>query len=71
VHLLLAEMKQKRTPAKVGAAEVPHAVFSAEAFRLLTHVLDQLRPHDAFGKAGEILYQRGQGKLAAGLVALD
>ncbi len=71
VYLMLAEMQQKRPLAQVGAGQVRHAIFRAEAFRLLAHVLDQLRPHDPFGKAGEILHQRGERELAAGLVALD
>jgi hypothetical protein len=43
----------------------------AEARRLLLHVLDQLRPLDAVGPAGKVLDQRGDGELAAGLVALQ
>ena len=71
VHLMHAEMKQERTLAEVRAGEMRHAVFRAEAFRLLAHVLDQLRSHDSFGEAGKIFHQRGERKLAAGLVAFD
>src|SRR5713226_1564699 len=71
VHLVLAEMEQEGALAEVGASEVRGAVFGAEALRLLAHILDQLRPHDSFGKSGKIFYQRGEGKLAAGLVAFD
>ena len=71
VHLMLAEVKQKRTLAEIDAGEVRHAIFGAETLRLLAHVLDQLRAQNSFGKAGEILDQRGQRKLAAGLVAFD
>ena len=48
-----------------------HAIFSAEALRLFAHILHQLRTHDSFGKAGEILHQRGHRKLTSRLVALD
>ena len=71
VHLLLAEMEQERTLAEVRTGEVGHAVFGAETFRLLAHVLDQLRPHNSLGKAGKVLHQRCERELAAGLVALD
>ena len=43
----------------------------AEARRLLLHVFDQLRPLNALGPAGKVLDQRGDRKLAAGLVALQ
>ena len=36
---------------------------------LLLHVLDELGALDAFGPAGEIFDERGDGELAAGLVA--
>ena len=71
VNLLNAEMQQKRALAEIGAGEMRHAVFRAEAFGLLAHVLDQLRAQDAFGKSGKILDQRGHGELSAGLVAFD
>ena len=64
-------MQQKRALAQVGAGQVRHAVFGAEALRLLAHVLDQFRSHDSFGKSGEILDQRGDRELSAGLVAFD
>ncbi len=43
----------------------------AEAGGLLLHVLDQFGTLDALGPAGKILDQRGDGELAAGLVALE
>src|ERR1700683_2710317 len=48
-----------------------HAVFGAETFRLLAHVLDQLWSQEAIGKAGKVLHQRGKRELAAGLVPFD
>jgi hypothetical protein len=71
VHLVLAEMKQERTLAEIHAGEVRHAIFRPEPFGLFAHVIDQLRPHDAFGKTGKVLDQRGERQLAAGFVALD
>src|SRR5271170_3888835 len=71
VHLVLAEMEQERALAEVGAGEVCHAVFGAETFRLLAHVLDQLRSHDSLWETGKIFHQRGERELAAGLVPFD
>jgi hypothetical protein len=48
-----------------------HLQLCAEARRLLLHVLDQLGPLDAFGPAGKVLHQCGDGELASGLVALQ
>ena len=70
VHLLFAQVQQKRPLAEIGAGEVGHAVFGAEPLRLFSHVLYQLRAQNTLRKAGKILDQRGQGELAAGLVAL-
>ncbi len=67
----IAQMQQERALAEVGAGEMRRAVFGAETLRLLAHVLDQLRSHDSFGEAGKVFHQRGERKLAAGLVALD
>ena len=41
--------------------------FGAETLGLLLHVFDQVGAVDAFGKAGKVLDQRGQGQLPAGL----
>ena len=57
--------------AEVDAGHVAGAELGAEARRLLAHVVDQFRPLDAVGKAGKILDQRGDGELAAGLMAVD
>ena len=57
--------------AEVGAGEVRHAVFGAKAFSLFAHVLDQLRSHDSFGKAGKIFHERREGELAPGFVTFD
>ena len=48
-----------------------HAQLGAEAGGLLLHVLDQLGALDALGPAGKVLDQRGDGELAAGLVAFE
>jgi hypothetical protein len=44
---------------------------SSEFLGLRMHVQDQLRPIDAFRKAGEILDQRGCGKLTTRLAAFE
>src|SRR5579864_3133181 len=71
MHLMLADMQRERAMAEVDAGEMPHAVFRAEALRLLAHVLDQLRAKDTVGESGKILDQGGEGELAAGLVAFN
>ena len=43
----------------------------AEALRLFARIFDQLRPQNAIGKAREIFHHRGQGQLAARLVAIQ
>ncbi len=64
-------MEHKRALAEVSAGEVRHAIFGAEAFRLLAHVFDELRAENALGKSGEVFDQCSHGKLSAGLVAFD
>ena len=71
VHLLMPNVQQKWPLAEIGAGKVRHAVFSAESFGLLAHVLHQLRTQNALGKSREILDQRCHGKLPAGLVTFD
>ena len=39
--------------------------------RLFLHVFDEVGAVDAFGEAREILYEGGEGKLAAGFVTAD
>ena len=56
---------------EIGFEDRAVHILGAEMLRLLLHVLDEIRPVDAFGKAGEILDQRGDGKLAAGLMSAD
>ena len=50
---------------------VRQLVLRSKALRLLAHVGDQFRPVNAFGKAGKILHQRGERKLASRLVAFN
>jgi hypothetical protein len=57
--------------AEVGGDELGHLEFGAEADGLLLHVLDEFGALDTFGPAGEVFHQRGDGELAAGLVALE
>ncbi len=51
--------------------EVAHAKLGAEAGGLLLHVFDEFGALDAFGPAGEVFDQGGDGELAAGLVAFE
>ena len=57
--------------AEIDADHVPGLELGAEARPLLAHVVDEFRPLDAVGEAGEVLDQGGDGQLAAGLVPLD
>ena len=54
-----------------GGGEVGHAELGAEAGGLLLHVFDELGALDAFGPAGEIFDEGGDGELAAGFVAFQ
>ena len=49
----------------------PMGDLGAEARGLLLHVVDELGALDAVGPAGEVFDQRGDGELAAGLVAFE
>ena len=66
-----AEVQLVRVLAEVDGDEVGHLQFGAEARRLLLHVLDQVGALNALGPAGKVLDQRGDGELAAGLVAFE
>ncbi len=57
--------------AEIEAYHVAGEELGAEARGLHAHVVDELGPLDAFGKAREIFHQGGDGELAAGLVAVD
>lgn len=48
-----------------------HLQLGTEADGLLLHVLDEVGTLDAFGPAGKVFNQRGDGELAAGLVAFE
>ena len=67
----LAEVELEGVLGEVDGDEVGHAQLGAEAGGLLLHVLDELGALDAFGPAGKVFDQRGDGELAAGLVAFE
>ena len=71
VHHLVAEVQFDRRLGQVRADQVTHLHLGAELLGLLAHVFDQLRSLHAIGPAGKVLDQRGDGELAAGLVAFD
>ncbi len=66
-----AEIEDVGMLREVGGDEVGHPEFRAEADGLLFHVLDEFGTLDAFGPAGEVFDQRGDGELASGLVAFE
>ena len=67
----LAEVKLEGRLAEIDGGEMGHAEFGAKADGLLLHVLDELGTLDALGPAGKVFDQRGDGELAAGLVAFE
>ena len=66
---LVADGELDGVRGEVGVGEVGHAQLGTEALGLLLHVLDEFGALDAFGPAGEVLDQGGDGELAAGFVA--
>src|ERR1700675_2994717 len=71
MYLMLADVQHQWALAQVNASNVAQHVFGAEALGLLPHVLDQFGALDSIRKAGKVFDQRGDGELAAWLVALD
>ena len=69
--MLVSKIQHKRTLGEVSAHQVSHHVLSAKTGRLLLHVLDQFRPLNTVGKAGEVLDQRGDAELSPGLMTFD
>ncbi len=67
----MTHMELERTLAEIDAGHMAVPVFGAEPRRLLAHILDQLRSLNAFGKAGKVLHQRGERKLAPGFVTFQ
>jgi hypothetical protein len=68
---LMAQVEREGAFGEIDGAEVSHPELGAEADCLLLHVLDELRALDTLGPAGEVFDQRGDGELAAGLVAFE
>ena len=68
---LLAYVEDEGGFREIDGGEMGHAQFGAEAGGLLLHVLNEFWPLDAFGPAGEVFHQGGDGELAAGLVAFE
>ena len=68
---LLADGELEGVLGESTAARWAMRELGAEAGGLLLHVLDELGALDAFGPAGEVFDERGDGELAAGLVAFE
>jgi hypothetical protein len=68
---LFAEVEGEGTFGEIDGAEVGQAQLGSEADGLLLHVLDEFGALDALGPAGKVFNQRGDGELAAGLVAFE
>ena len=68
---LVADVEFEGMPGEIDGAEMGHLELGAEADGLLFHVLDELGALDAVGPAGKVFDQRGDGELAARLVAFE
>lgn len=68
---LAVHRELERRLADIGGGEMAVRDLGAEAGGLLFHVVDELGALNAFGPAGEVFDQRGDGELAAGLVAFE
>ena len=68
---VLVGRQRKRSLAEVSVGDVGGQEVCAEARRLFAEFLHQLRPHDAFGKAGIIFDIGSNHQLAARLRAFD
>jgi hypothetical protein len=66
-----AEVEGEGTFGEIDGAEVGQAQLGSEADGLLLHVLDEFGALDALGPTGKVFNQRGDGELAAGLVAFE
>ena len=68
---LVSEVQLEGMFRQICRSQMSHAQLGAEAHCLLFHVFDQLRTLYPIRPAGEVLYQRGDGQLAARLVAFQ
>ena len=68
---LCTQVQNKRALRQVGRDQMGHAELSAEAGRLLFHVLDQIWPLNAVRPAREVLDQRSDRELSSGLMAFE
>ena len=71
VNGFVAEIEHEGMAGEVGGGEVADAELRAEAGGLLAHVLDELGALNAFGPAGKILDEGGDGELASWLVTFE
>ncbi len=68
---LVAEVEREGVLREIGSGEMAEAELRAETRGLLADVFDELGALYAIGPAGKVLDQRGDGELAAGLVAFQ
>jgi hypothetical protein len=68
---LRSQIEGERSLRQIDRDQVSHSELRAEAGGLLFHVLDELGALNALRPAGKVLHQRGDGELAARLVALE
>src|SRR5581483_5234936 len=71
LHRLPADLQGEWGLAEVSRGDMCELVFGTKAFRLAAHVCDQFGALNSFRKSGEFFHQRGERKLAAGLVAFE
>ena len=65
------DAEAKGAAREIGVEDGPVHVFGAEILRLFPHVLDEIRPADAFRETGKVFHQGGEGKLPAGCMPID
>src|SRR5690348_5496621 len=68
---ILARRYFEGTAREIHFADSSGFEFRTEALSLLSHILNELRSHDAIGKAGVVFDVRGEGELAALFVAVN
>src|SRR5580692_6013376 len=71
VNLAGRSLQLDRMRTELHAGQMRQLKRRTESLRLLLYVVNQFRTLNAVGPAGKILDQRGDGELAAGLVAFQ
>ena len=71
ISFVFVDFNAKRMLTEIHSRGVAADEFSTEFGGLSFHGFHQVRSHDAIGEPGEVFDHGGEGKLAAGLIALN